>query len=756
MIKKSLKKCVSALALVATMIASLHTPTSLVKAESSTDYISIGQDQIVAEMGAGWNLGNTMEAFTDYGPNEEAWGNPKVTPELFQTVKEAGFRTVRIPISLLEDIGPAPDYIIKEERFERIKEVIDYAYDAGLYVIVDGVHGDGYHTIRNAWLLITEEDQESIIDKYVKVWQQYAEVFKDYDEHIIFESMNEVFDGNYYDPDPELYKNVNAYNQAFVDTIRKSGGNNASRWLLIPGWNTNIDHMTLDFGFELPTDNYRSKAIPSDEQRIMISAHYYSPYEFCLDSSSPITQWGSVGSDDSKKTNWGQEDFMFAQLGQMYTAFSSKGYPVVIGEYCATDKTNLDAENQKCRIYFNQQLCTACKKYGAVPVYWDIGAYGPSASGLIDRRTYEIVEPDIVKAIMDGISADVSPDTTISPSPTMTITGAPSDITVLYQCGATDAKSGSIRFTLDVRNDDTKPVSLEDIKIRYYYTRDDGKWQSFNCYYAVCGCENIWGNMVRIPLSVAYDGADFYSEINFGSGAGVLQPEETSGQIQITLTKYDNSSYNQADDYSFDGTMTSYGVNENITAYVNGNLVFGTEPDGTKPVETEKPVVTEEPSESVETEEPVVTEEPSEPVETEEPVQPSGDTKNVIPSVTMTSQAGTSKRFSVISKGSDPIDVSKLAIRYYYDKDDNKVQNFWCDNAALQYNKAPYYVSITSDVVGTFHEDYLEITFKSTRTLATGAGSLDLDIRFANEDWSAYTNFVEKGFVVAYNGVLVD
>lgn len=160
---KSFKKCFSAIALAMVMIVSLIIPTSLVSAADndnnvSTDFISIGQAQIVAEMGAGWNLGNTMEAFTDYGPNEQAWGNPIVTPELFQAVKKAGFGSVRIPITLLETIGDAPDYKIDEARLQRIKEVVDYAIDAGLYVIVDGVHGDGYHTIRGAWLLITEED----------------------------------------------------------------------------------------------------------------------------------------------------------------------------------------------------------------------------------------------------------------------------------------------------------------------------------------------------------------------------------------------------------------------------------------------------------------------------------------------------------------------------------------------------------------------------------------------------------------------
>ncbi|MDO4557147.1 MAG: cellulase family glycosylhydrolase, partial [Lachnospiraceae bacterium] len=167
-----------------------------------------------------------------------------------------------------------------------------------------------------------------------------------------------------------------------------------------PGWNTNIDNTTLNYGFELPTDTYRDADIASDEQRIMISAHYYSPYEFTLDNFSAITQWGSIAADSWRKSSWGQEDYMDSQLAQMYNAFVTKGYPVVIGEYCATDKSNQDPTNNIYRAYFSKTLCETCKKYEAIPVYWDIGAQGPGGSCLIDRRTYEVVNKPIVEGIM--------------------------------------------------------------------------------------------------------------------------------------------------------------------------------------------------------------------------------------------------------------------------------------------------------------------------------------------------------------------
>ena len=102
--------------------------------------------------------------------------------------------------------------------------------------------------------------------------------FKDYDEHLIFESMNEVFDNTYGEPNPAGYQNINAYNQIFVDTVRKTGSNNEKRWLLIPGWNTNIGHTAGDKGFAVPTDSLCT----ADGNRLMISVHYYDPYNFTM------------------------------------------------------------------------------------------------------------------------------------------------------------------------------------------------------------------------------------------------------------------------------------------------------------------------------------------------------------------------------------------------------------------------------------------------------------------------------------------
>ena len=181
------------------------------------------------------------------------------------------------------------DYTIDSKWLDRVQEVVDYCIKNDLYAVIN-IHGDGYNTIDGSWLLCNGKNQTEIKKKYKKVWKQIAERFKNYDEHLLFESMNEEFDGSYSEPNKEYYQNINDYNQIFVDTVRKTGDNNTKRWLIIPGWNTNIDYTAGDYGFKLPTDQYRDKPIDKEEQRIMISVHYYSPWDFCGGENGVITQ----------------------------------------------------------------------------------------------------------------------------------------------------------------------------------------------------------------------------------------------------------------------------------------------------------------------------------------------------------------------------------------------------------------------------------------------------------------------------------
>ena len=381
-------------------------------AEDNAVFDNYNASEITLNMGAGWNLGNQLEASNNGTPSETAWGNPKITQETLDMVKAAGFKTVRIPVSYLSKIGAAPDYTIDGTWLNRIKEVVDYAMNDGLYVIIN-MHGDGYNTVTGGWLLCNDtNNQETIKAKYKACWQQIAETFKAYDEHLIFESMNEEFDGiDSGSPNRDYYANINAYNQIFVDTVRQSGGNNAKRWLLIPGWNTNIDKTVGDYGFELPTDNYLSTEVASEEKRIMISVHYYDPYTFALgsatwyDSTKYITQWGDNVTDANKADNWGDKSYMEGQIKKLYNKFISKGYPVIIGEYGATDNSGKDSQNFSCRKDYYKCLCTYAKQYGCIPVAWDnhgLGKSGADQFGLFNRRTLQATDngAEIIASIM--------------------------------------------------------------------------------------------------------------------------------------------------------------------------------------------------------------------------------------------------------------------------------------------------------------------------------------------------------------------
>ena len=412
--KNRLRSMFIAAVLVGTVVAGSFTAPFSVQAakKDTTSFEDLNQSQIVEAMGPGWNLGNQLESVTDNVPEETNWGNPVITEKLIQSVKAAGFKSIRIPVSYFAKIDDDKDYTIDSKWLDRVQEVVDYCIKNDLYAVIN-IHGDGYNTIDGSWLLCNGKNQTEIKKKYKKVWKQIAERFKNYDEHLLFESMNEEFDGSYSEPNKEYYQNINDYNQIFVDTARKTGDNNTKRWLIIPGWNTNIDYTAGDYGFKLPTDQYRDKSIDKEEQRIMISVHYYSPWDFCGGENGVITQWGNEADDPSKTSTTCDETYMKNQLNLMKTTFADKGYPVFIGEYGSIDKTSYDSENEYYRAYFARKLCQLSRKNGCIPMYWDNGYNGVHGFGLFDRTTCEVTQPVIIDAIMEGFGQKASQNSTL-------------------------------------------------------------------------------------------------------------------------------------------------------------------------------------------------------------------------------------------------------------------------------------------------------------------------------------------------------
>ena len=348
----------------------------------------------------GWNLGNQLEANSNKVPSETAWGNPVITEKLIKQVKAQGFKSIRIPVSYLSKIGDGPNYTIDSKWLDRVQEVVDMCINNGLYAIIN-VHGDGYYTISGGWLLCAEpaSQQKTIKAKYEKVWEQIAKRFKNYDEHLVFESMNEEFDNTFNNPNPEYYENINAYNQIFVDTVRSSGGKNNKRYLLVPGWNTNINYTAGDYGFKIPNDS---------TGRLMISVHYYDPWKFCGDEGAPgIFRWGDSIKGQAIPNS--SEKYTDAQFDKLYDAFIKNGYGVIIGEYGAIDKTYKDSRNTAYRAYFAEYVNYAAHKRNIVTVYWDNGYNGDNGFGLFDRKNCTVTQPEIIKAIINGAKATKAP-----------------------------------------------------------------------------------------------------------------------------------------------------------------------------------------------------------------------------------------------------------------------------------------------------------------------------------------------------------
>ncbi len=341
--------------------------------------------RLLGDLRLGWNVGNSL----DVPDGETKWGNPTITPELMVAVKQAGFDLVRIPITWTKRTGPGPDFTIDPAFLGRVDEVVGYARAAGLTAVINLHHdgADGFEEVE--WLTLndkngqtTPENDAQVKARFVAVWAQIARHFANHDEGLIFESMNEIHDG-YGQPDPRHFTFINQLNQAFVTFVRDSGGNNASRYLVVPGYNTNIEH-TLT-GFELPKD--------TADKRLILSVHYYDPYLFALVAKTHTWGKASPGHDD-----WGQEDFVVEQFDKLRKKYIEQGVPVLMGEYGATHQDGYE----DYRRYYMEYVTKAAVDRGIVPVYWDNGGRGSGGENfaLMDRQNNGVFRPKILEAMM--------------------------------------------------------------------------------------------------------------------------------------------------------------------------------------------------------------------------------------------------------------------------------------------------------------------------------------------------------------------
>ena len=332
--------------------------------------------EVAKHLGLGWNLGNQLDAFHRGVADENAWGNQPVGQKFFYRLAEAGFTSVRIPVTWMGHFWESPDYSINPRYMDRVAEVVDYAEKAGLNVILN-IHHDGADS--NYWLDIKNAAQAEAVNEKVKsilaaLWTQIANRFKDKGDFLIFEAMNEIHDGKWgwggnKNDGNRQYTVLNEWNQVFVDAVRATGGNNACRYLGVPGYVTNID-LTVEH-FKLPSDK-----VPG---RLMVAVHYYAPIAYTLDKK--YSEWGHAAKD-SLKYPGEDEDYMQEQFRMMRKAFIDRGIPAYIGEMGCVSRQ--DERSEHFRRYFLEYLCKAAKDNGMAPFYWDNGQDG---SSLFDRTT---------------------------------------------------------------------------------------------------------------------------------------------------------------------------------------------------------------------------------------------------------------------------------------------------------------------------------------------------------------------------------
>lgn len=339
-------------------------------------------------MGNGINLGNTLEACdNNVGIKTNAplsyetyWGQPKTTQAMIDGMKAAGFDTIRIPVAWMTNATHLyeGDYTIDAGYMDRVEEVVRYARKAGMYVIINDHWDGGWYGMFGSE---SAETRALAMEAYKGMWQQIAERFRDYSDYLIFESANEELGGRFdensplycsdsvvtYLTDDERYALTNEINQTFVDVVRATGGNNATRFLLIAGYSTNIDQ-TCDDRFQMPKDTADSK--------LMVSVHYYDPWSYCgASSAASATKWGKVSD----------YEYLDQQLAKM-TKFTEAGYGVVIGEYGALPGSDGLKDNT---LAYHTAFLDACTKYNLTNCLWD-------CSGLYKRVSQTFADDDIL------------------------------------------------------------------------------------------------------------------------------------------------------------------------------------------------------------------------------------------------------------------------------------------------------------------------------------------------------------------------
>lgn len=358
--------------------------------------------QLASKFKLGVNIGNTMEAYGCTPASETCWGNPMVSEAYIKLMKNSGVDAVRIPVSW-DQYANQQTAEISAAWLDRVKQVVQWSVDNGLYVIVN-IHWDGGWLERQFSEPLARENKGPVTDelrakvdaKQKAYWEQIATTLRDFDERVMFASANE--------PDAETAQDIadlERYHQTFVDAVRSTGGKNAYRVLVLQAPKTNIDKAATEWN-NLPSDT------ATDRQ--MVEVHFY-PFNFTIMTQDET--WGKMAyywgkdyhsaTDPERNATWGEEDYVDAQFALMKARFADRGIPVVLGEFTATLRTQLSGDDlalhRASRAYFHEYVTRKALENGMLPFVWEVG-YNP---GLLFNRSIPAVgDQQYLDALLRG------------------------------------------------------------------------------------------------------------------------------------------------------------------------------------------------------------------------------------------------------------------------------------------------------------------------------------------------------------------
>ncbi|MGW8444173.1 cellulase family glycosylhydrolase [Paenibacillus sp. S33] len=333
----------------------------------------------VEAMQPGWNLGNSLDAV---GADETAWGNPRITQALIQQIAAQGYKSIRIPVTWDKHMGGAPNYTVESAYMNRVEEVVRWALDANLYVMIN-IHHDSW-----TWISSMEPKHDEVLARYNALWTQIAQRFKDQPNKLMFESINEPrFSEGGTTDEAKMNQMLHELNVSFHKIVRASGGKNATRPLVLPGLDTSPAQAKINELYNTITK--------LNDPNLIATVHYYGFWPFSVNIAGYTTFEKDTKND------------IVQTFDNVYNTFVAKGIPVIIGEYglLGFDK-NTGVIEQGEKLKFFEFLTYYMKEKKITGMLWDNGQH-------LNRTTYKWSDPElfnVIKSSLKGRSSNAASD----------------------------------------------------------------------------------------------------------------------------------------------------------------------------------------------------------------------------------------------------------------------------------------------------------------------------------------------------------